>query len=56
MDAILECKDTLRVVRSLPAQDLFALVQQTGITDSLELLGLLHPKQVQRFLDMDVAP
>ena len=53
MDAILECKDTLRVVRSLPAQDLFALVQQTGITDSLELLGLLHPKQVQRFLDMD---
>jgi len=53
MDAILECKDTLRVVRSLPAQDLFALVQQTGISDSLELLALLHPKQVQRFLDMD---
>jgi hypothetical protein len=53
MDAILECRDTLRVVRSLPAQDLFALVQQTGISDSLELLCLLHPKQVQRFLDMD---
>ena len=53
LDAILGCPDTLRVVRSLPAQDLFALVQQTGIADALELLPLLHPKQVQRFLDMD---
>tara|TARA_B100000683_G_scaffold89686_1_gene88609 strand:+ start:2603 stop:4393 length:1791 start_codon:yes stop_codon:yes gene_type:complete len=53
LDAILACPDTLRVVRSLPAQDLFSLVQQTGIADALDLLPLLHPKQVQRFLDMD---
>ena len=49
LDAILACPDTLRVVRSLPAQDLFSLVQQTGIADALDLLPLLHPKQVQRF-------
>lgn len=51
--AIIERSDVLRVVRSLPPQDLYATIREVGLEDSLELLELCHPRQVQLFLDLD---
>jgi hypothetical protein len=53
IDRILERKDAMRVVRSLPVHDLYATIREVGIEDSLELLELTSAKQVQAFLDLD---
>ncbi len=53
VDRLLERKDALKVVRALPAQDLFSTIQEVGLDDCLELLELCAPKQVQAFLDLD---
>lgn len=53
LDIILSCPDVLRVVQRLPVQDLFSTVKEVGIEDSLELIELLRPRQIQGFLDLD---
>lgn len=53
LDVILSCPDVLRVVQHLPVQDLFSTVKEVGIADSLELIELLRPRQIQGFLDLD---
>lgn len=53
VDRVLERKDAMKVVRALPAQDLFSTIQEVGLDDCLELLELCAPKQVQAFLDLD---
>lgn len=53
LDLILACPDVLRVVQRLPVQDLFATVKEVGVADSLELIELLRPRQIQGFLDLD---
>jgi hypothetical protein len=51
--ALLERPDVMRVVRTMPIQDLFALLRGRGPEDSLEIMELLDSGQVQRFLDLD---
>lgn len=53
LDAIVSCPDVLRVVRSLPLQDLYATLREVGPSDALEVVELLHPRQVQGLLDLD---
>lgn len=53
LDAILERPDVMRVVRSLPVQDVLLTVKEVGAADSLELIELLSPRQVQGVLDLD---
>lgn len=53
VDRILERKDAMRVVRSLPVHDLFATIREVGVEDSLELIELCSPRQVQAFVDLD---
>lgn len=53
IDAIMDCDDVMRVVRSLPAQDLFLTLKEIGPEEALEIVELLHPRQVQTFLDLD---
>ncbi len=53
MDAILDRKDALKIVRALPALDLYATMRDVGLDDALELLELCSPQQVQAFLDLD---
>lgn len=53
IDRVLERKDAMKVVRALPVQDLFSTIQEVGLEDSLELLELCAPRQVQAFLDLD---
>ncbi len=53
LDRILERKDALKVVRALPTEDVYATLREVGLEDSLELLELCAPRQVQGFLDLD---
>ncbi len=53
LEAILECDDVMRVVRALPAQDLFLTLKEVGPNEALEIVELLHPRQVQAFMDLD---
>jgi hypothetical protein len=53
LDRIIERKDAMKVVRSLPVQDLFATIREVGVEDALEVLELASPRQVQAFLDLD---
>ncbi|HEY4223729.1 MAG TPA: DUF6178 family protein, partial [Myxococcota bacterium] len=53
IDAIIERKDALKVVRALPLQDLYATVREVGVEDCLEVLELCSPRQIQGFLDLD---
>lgn len=50
---LLALDDTIRVVHALPVLDLFTTIHEVGRADCLEILELLHPKQVQGFLDLD---
>jgi hypothetical protein len=53
LDAIVNAPDPLRLVRMLPVQDLFATIKEVGPGDCLEVVELLHPRQVQGFFDLD---
>jgi len=53
VDAILDAPDPLRLVRMLPVQDVFATIKEVGPSDCLELVEMLHPRQVQGFFDLD---
>jgi hypothetical protein len=50
---MMERKDTMRVVRSTPTVDLYATLREVGVEDTLELLELCSPAQIQGFLDLD---
>jgi hypothetical protein len=52
--AIVKNTDAMALVRSLPAEELLLTVKQVGINDSLELIELLSPEQVQLIFDLDV--
>lgn len=53
LDRILSRKDTMRVVRQMPVPDLLTTINDVGAADSLELLELMSPAQVQGVLDLD---
>jgi len=40
-------------VRSVPAQDLFLLVAELGLSDCTDLVALASPEQFQSFIDLD---
>ena len=44
----------IQFVRRLPAQDALILIKERGFRDSLEILELLSPDQVQHIFDLDV--
>jgi hypothetical protein len=52
--AIVKHPDSLALVRALPAEELLLTVKQVGLNDSLELIELLSPEQVQLMFDLDV--
>ncbi len=46
--------NNLQLVRRLPAQDALIQIKERGLQDSLEILELLSPEQVQNMFDLDV--
>ena len=47
LDRIISRPDAMKVVRALPVHDVYATLREVGIDDSLEVLELCSPKQVQ---------
>ena len=55
-DLILDSEDAPALVRSMPLQDLFLTVKDKGVSDSLQVIELAAPTQIQFMLDMEVWP
>jgi len=54
MRELLKRPDCTRLVRTTPIQDLYLLVKQVGLDDSIEVLELATADQLQRMIDLDV--
>ncbi|HEY0839136.1 MAG TPA: DUF6178 family protein, partial [Vulgatibacter sp.] len=54
LDLILDSRDPERLVRSLPAEDLFLAIQDVGLADAGPLVRLASPEQFRIFVDLDV--
>ena len=51
-DALLEPRDARRLVRSMPAGDLYTTVHDLGLADATELVQLASPAQFRSFVDL----
>jgi hypothetical protein len=51
-DALLEEVDGQALVRSIPAEDVYAIVLDVGLPDSTELVQLATPEQFRTFVDL----
>ncbi|MBN1208145.1 MAG: hypothetical protein JXB05_25005 [Myxococcaceae bacterium] len=52
MDALVESPEARALVRSLPAEELYATIQEVGLADSTELVQLASPAQFRAFVDL----
>ena len=53
LDVILDAPDPGALVRALPAEELYFLVRDLGLSDAAELVQLASPEQFRAFLDLD---
>ena len=54
MELILDDPDAVALLHALQPQELYWLVEETGITDAQELVALASPDQCRFFLDMEL--
>lgn len=52
LDALLDPADARRLVRSMPAGDLYTTVHDLGLADATELVQLASPAQFRAFVDL----
>lgn len=50
---IMEAKDPAALVRKLPTQEVYLLLRERGLDESMELIELLTPAQIGTFIDFD---
>ncbi len=53
LDALLEHRHPGALIRSFPEEDLFLLIQDIGVEDALEILGLAGYRQWEYILDLE---
>jgi len=53
LDVILDSRDPSRLVRELPAEDLFLAIHDIGLADAAPLVRLATPEQFRAFVDLD---
>jgi len=53
LDVIFDAPDPAALVRALPADELFFVVQEVGLADAVELVQLAAPSQFRTFVDLD---
>jgi len=53
LDVILDSRDPERLVRELPAEDLFLAIHDVGLADAAPLVRLATPEQFRAFVDLD---
>lgn len=56
LDFIINHEAPLQVVRSMASSDLLLTIRELGAESSLELVELMHPKQVQELFDLELWP
>lgn len=54
IDVIYGVSDPKAFVRRLPAEDLYFAMREVGLTDAVDVIGLLSPLQFRTMLDLDV--
>lgn len=54
LDEIINHKTPLLIVRAMPTGDLLLTIRELGAESSLLLIEMLHPKQVQEILDLEI--
>jgi len=54
MDALISGNDAEEKVRALAVTDLYHLIAEVGLGDSVELLSLCSPEQIQGCVDMEI--
>lgn len=54
LDAILGHSSPLKLVRSMPVTDLLLTIRQIGFESSLELIEMMHPKQIAALFDLEI--
>lgn len=52
-DLILLSSDSRELTRHIPAPELWITIKQTGEEDSMDLIRLAHPSQLQHFFDLE---
>nr|WP_153864842.1 MULTISPECIES: DUF6178 family protein [Myxococcaceae] len=52
LDALISAPDARRLVRSMPAEDLYFAIADVGLADSPELVQLASPAQFRTFVDL----
>lgn len=51
-DALLDAKDARRLVRTVPAEDLYFSIAEVGLADATEIVQLASPAQFRAFVDL----
>ncbi len=54
LEALLEGPDSMALIRSLPAEDLYVVIREVGLADAAGVIARCTGAQVQSFLDLDV--
>jgi hypothetical protein len=52
LEALVEVPNAARLVRSMPAEDLYLVISDVGLADSTELVRLASPAQFRTFVDL----
>ena len=52
LDALISAPDARRLIRSIPAEDLYFTIMDVGLTDAPELVQLASPTQFRTFVDL----
>jgi hypothetical protein len=53
LDVLISHPKGAAIIATLPAQDLFLTIKETGLSDSVELVRLASPDQFRTFVDLD---
>jgi len=53
LDVLLDAPDPAALVRALPADELYFVVQEVGLADAVELVQMASPSQFRTFVDLD---
>ncbi|HXW53478.1 MAG TPA: DUF6178 family protein [Myxococcota bacterium] len=54
LDLIINHPSPIKLLRSMPTADLLLTLRELGAESSLELVEMLHPRQVQELLDLEI--
>ena len=52
-ELLILCEDAVEVTQSIPAEEIYHLIKELGNEDSLLILSMTSPEQLQYFFDLE---